>query len=614
MENTPQPTPRPLTQAEFRNKKRQQPRYPGDKQIFLCVPTALLGRKDLTPLDKLLLSTYADYLGPTHLDAWPSAKTLARELGVPYSVVKESQKRLIRLGFIRAGKLHRNEKGVETREYALLDFPPEKQKEHKQGVSGIHTPPRAKIECSETHNSTKRVSGIHTPPCPDSIHPPYMESIHPPRPETGHESDLHVNHTDINHTDNQTKVEAAEPPTFLAAPYNLPNGREHGEQSVCLPDGSNSCQKDVSTSTDSSTHVYQPSGNQTDIMAADNHQDTAAPSTPTITKKDSATKTKSKAELTNEAKDWFTASADNMELFIRFGAAAYGKTPDECIAAKLPSTDTDWLAFNSADPDYPYDPQWTPDHLMGYFWQGVCRWRSQNGVMLEFPQQAKLAANIKSLCSGMTVQQAYVYIFFLIHHFPLIRFLIGGQMGEGIILNAGSLTHPTIRDKVLMLRDRGDQWRQEQYERFGDFLSRREDRMGYLPPQPRNSTTSTTTTEHEQDNEEQTTVPPPEPSETPPAASAAVTTAETSPTTAEAVTMLSRQLVASITSQGTPATYPQPHPQQHQLPPWCQNQSATSPTPLQYTPPSDWGQPFTPPTPTDHVGIRDMRIIPRCKA
>lgn len=175
--------------------------------------------------------------------------------------------------------------------------------------------------------------------------------------------------------------------------------------------------------------------------------------------------------LTDDAKAWFIASPENMDLYLRFGAAACGKTPAECEGV-LPPGGTDWLAFKPAprsDTDllFPFDPRWKPTHHMGYFWHGVCRWRAAHGLELLFPQWDRLAGEVKKALATSTSFNVFSRVYTIIHHFDLIRWRIG-RIGEDLTLNEIALNHKLVVEHAMLMASKVSEpgWVEEQYERM----------------------------------------------------------------------------------------------------------------------------------------------------
>jgi len=166
---------------------------------------------------------------------------------------------------------------------------------------------------------------------------------------------------------------------------------------------------------------------------------------------------------------WFLASPDNMALYLRFGVEAFEK-PRADAEATLKSKGTDWLEFKPANETYPYDQKWNHNHFMGYFWQGVCRWRAAHNIPLTFPQWGRLAGDIKNLLATMTPSQANQYVFCVITYFDLVRFR-AGKIGESLILDEASLNHKIIRDQILLIISHGEHWLQEEYAKMNEALS-----------------------------------------------------------------------------------------------------------------------------------------------
>ena len=187
-----------------------------------------------------------------------------------------------------------------------------------------------------------------------------------------------------------------------------------------------------------------------------------------------------KKKMDSVVAEWFLANPENMDLYLRFDVNAYGKTQAECEANLKPSN-TDWQAFRlpafSTWPAetqasyllYPYpkpeEGTWTHNHFMGYFWQGVCRWRVKHNIPITFPRWDRLAGEIKNLLATMTPHQAYTFIYFTMEHFDLIRFKIG-KIGSSLILDEAALTHKLIRDQMMIIASLGDHAVAQEYEKM----------------------------------------------------------------------------------------------------------------------------------------------------
>jgi hypothetical protein len=176
------------------------------------------------------------------------------------------------------------------------------------------------------------------------------------------------------------------------------------------------------------------------------------------------------SKVTSEMIPWFVASPENMDVYLRFGAPGYGKTVAQCEAEGLRSSATDWLAFGPENPKLPYSDRWTGASFMGYFWQGAMRWRAQNNVPLTMPAFGRFAGAVKSLIETSGPAQAYSMIFTIIHHFDLIRFYTG-NIGQGLIMDEGTLAHGLVKQNALQIAmngsgEGGREWLQEAYARM----------------------------------------------------------------------------------------------------------------------------------------------------
>ena len=189
-----------------------------------------------------------------------------------------------------------------------------------------------------------------------------------------------------------------------------------------------------------------------------------------------------KPKLTDEAKTWFVSHPDQMDLYLRFGAGAAGKSQAQCEQTLKPGN-TDWLMFvpqprGPQDVQFPFREGWQATHLMGYYWSGVNHWRARKGMELAFPQWDRLAGEIKKALATGTVFQAYSRIYTVIQHFDLIRWRIG-KLGEDLMLDEVTLNHRLVMQQSAQLIARtgpeGEQWMYDQYHRMNQNLPPNED-------------------------------------------------------------------------------------------------------------------------------------------
>ena len=183
--------------------------------------------------------------------------------------------------------------------------------------------------------------------------------------------------------------------------------------------------------------------------------------TPTPAPKPEPEKPKAKKTMTPAAAAWFLESPDHIEAYLRFGGDAYGKTLEEIQG--MPSEGTDWLSHKPADLIYPFEKNWTIPQFMGFFWSGVSRWRAENQYPLTFPQFSRMAGDVRNLLKSTTPFDAFSHIWIVIYHFDLIRHLLG-RIGQNMVLDETSLSHSLIKQQVLVIRQRGQDWIAHEYE------------------------------------------------------------------------------------------------------------------------------------------------------
>ena len=170
-----------------------------------------------------------------------------------------------------------------------------------------------------------------------------------------------------------------------------------------------------------------------------------------------------KVRMTPEQAEWFLSDPECMALYLRFGAEAYGKTREEKDTLK--SQGTDWLAHKPEDWTNPFTKEWTQPQYGAYFWYGVCRWRAAHGIALTFPSWGRLMGEVRNLLKTTTPWQAYLHLRRVVENFDVIRFLIG-RLGEGFVLDEGSLNHPLVKQKSLLIDGHGQPWLEDQIERM----------------------------------------------------------------------------------------------------------------------------------------------------
>lgn len=169
--------------------------------------------------------------------------------------------------------------------------------------------------------------------------------------------------------------------------------------------------------------------------------------------------------ISPEVKAWCVASPANMTLYIRFGAAAYQKTLEECEATLKPSS-TDWLVFKPADLNYPFfdNGSWKASHYMGYFWHHVCLWRAQRNIPLTMPQWSRLAGAVANLQRTMIPYQAFLVVWRVAVWFDVIRMRLG-RLGDNMMLDEASLDHRLVKEQALLLEGLSQDQQNEEWTR-----------------------------------------------------------------------------------------------------------------------------------------------------
>ena len=189
----------------------------------------------------------------------------------------------------------------------------------------------------------------------------------------------------------------------------------------------------------------------------------AAPGFPHTSPAESDVKNRA-SKLTPEKMAWFLERPEQMDLYIRFGSDACGRSREECEAT-LRRSRTDWLIFKPANELYPFTKDWNDPHHAGYYWHGVCRWRARKGINLTIPQWGRLLGEITKLTRAMTSAQAHLYIFNAIHNFELVQYRIG-RIGEQLILDETTLGHSLVRQELTTIISHGNAWITAEYERM----------------------------------------------------------------------------------------------------------------------------------------------------
>lgn len=199
-------------------------------------------------------------------------------------------------------------------------------------------------------------------------------------------------------------------------------------------------------------------------------QDHKTPKTPARAKAKAGKKDKS--GMSPEVTAFVLKTPENMDAYLRFGAGAFGKTSEQI--ALMPSEGTDWLSHKPADLVYPFKKNWTIPQFMGFFWSGVSRWRAENEYPLTLPQWQRLAGDVRNLLKTTTPFDAFSHIWIVIYHFDLIRHLLG-RIGQNMVLDETSLSHSLIKQQILVIRQRGQDWIAHQYELMNANLATTDD-------------------------------------------------------------------------------------------------------------------------------------------
>jgi hypothetical protein len=189
------------------------------------------------------------------------------------------------------------------------------------------------------------------------------------------------------------------------------------------------------------------------------------PAEPAAKRARGESKPKAKQGLNDEHRTWILTSADNLDVYLRFGQAAIGKTMAECVTSGLPSAGVDWLAFGQSSHEDCYSPQWKVNQFAAYYWHLVGRHREKMGIPLSLPQWGRLTGELKNLLATTTHFNAYQHLYLLGNHFDLIQFQMG-NFGQGKVLCESSINDQSIRQKVTLIITHGTQWLQAEYDRM----------------------------------------------------------------------------------------------------------------------------------------------------
>ena len=74
-----------------------------------------------------------------------------------------------------------------------------------------------------------------------------------------------------------------------------------------------------------------------------------------------------------------------------------------------------------------------------------------------------MAGDVRNLLKSTTPFDAFSHIWIVIYHFDLIRHLLG-RIGQNMVLDETSLSHSLIKQQVLVIRQRGQDWIAHEYE------------------------------------------------------------------------------------------------------------------------------------------------------
>lgn len=160
---------------------------------------------------------------------------------------------------------------------------------------------------------------------------------------------------------------------------------------------------------------------------------------------------------------WFTDSASQMHRYLRFGLGASGKTlaNGEVLLSVL----SDWLVHNPSDEVYPFHKRWTTAQYCGFFWDGVCRWRDGQNLELSLPNWPQLFRQMLAIRSTRTPWKTFEYLFGVIQHLDLIRFLAGAG-GQHLVLGEHCLDNDLVRYHIEQIHGHGEGWLAEQHARM----------------------------------------------------------------------------------------------------------------------------------------------------
>ena len=163
---------------------------------------------------------------------------------------------------------------------------------------------------------------------------------------------------------------------------------------------------------------------------------------------------RTKVSMTDAQKAWFLASSQNIDLHIRYGVEAYGKTRTECNGY-LKSSPMDWLADVHDTPKdwseaFPFQDWWTVNHFMGFYWHLVCKYRPGMGIPLSLPDWGRIGKIVRTQLDTTTGETLCQRMILCCQQFPLICWNIG-RIGEGLSLDETSLGHSLVSQNVTRI-------------------------------------------------------------------------------------------------------------------------------------------------------------------
>lgn len=363
--------------------------------------------------------------------------TMANRIGRSRQAVQSIMDSLARVGFWNVTRRYREDGGRSSNVYTVSDLD---NPTVRQAIINALCPPQNMT--GGKHDRGEIVQGGAsagaTPPCqcaPDS-------------------SNIQVRSIPTG-----TNKEVAADAAPAASGGHLPGDREASGPPASNPPSPQSFGPLESASSSSETFGAQPGT----VRAA-------ASSPPPMASKRAGTR---RAWMSPEQMAWCLASPENVDLYLRFGADAFGRARLECEGGALASMPEDWLAFGPDDEVHPFSNDWGASHHAGYYWHGVCRWRANAGINLTLPQWRRLDEEIRKLLTTMTSWQVHLYIFNLVNYFELVQFRIG-NLGKSLVLDETTLGHALVRQELLAFGD-GD-WVAAEYARMAEVKESLESR------------------------------------------------------------------------------------------------------------------------------------------